>query len=66
VEEAFIQKLFVCMDYSRESLFELMSEYDFDQEGSIETKDLIKVLKKLGIMNPEPHISTLLRVGGCS
>lgn len=45
-----------------------MGEYDFerDSEGTIDARDLPKVVKKLGIMNPEPHLSALKRAGGCT
>ena len=65
VEEAFFDKLGVSMEYNRESIFEIMKDYDFDQDGTIDIKDLPKVIKKLGIMNPEPHIGTILKAGGC-
>jgi len=42
-----------------------MSDYDFDRAGTIEAADLPKVVKKLGIMNPEPHKASLLSAGGC-
>jgi Ca2+-binding EF-hand superfamily protein len=65
VEEAFFTQLGEAMDHSSQNLFELMEEYDFEQDGSIDTKDIIKVIKKLGIMNPEPHVPSLLKAGGC-
>ena len=43
-----------------------MRSYDVDNSGTIEAFDLGKVIKKLGIMNPEPHISTIIKLGGCS
>ena len=41
-----------------------MQDYDFERTGSIETFDLGKVIKKLGIMNPEPHIDSILKMTG--
>jgi len=63
VEEAFFERLGQAMDYSQETLFEVMQEYDFEQDGTIDAKDLLKVIKKLGIMNPEPHLPQVLRAG---
>lgn len=42
-----------------------MEEYDFERDGTIDAKDLPKVIKKLGIMNPEPHIHLILKAGRC-
>jgi Ca2+-binding EF-hand superfamily protein len=53
------------MEYSRETLADVMQEYDFEREGTIDADDLPKVIKKLGIMNPEPHLEHLLRAGHC-
>jgi Ca2+-binding EF-hand superfamily protein len=65
VEEAFFEKLGQAMEYSQDSLLEVMQEYDFERGGTIDAKDLPKVIKKLGIMNPEPHIPAVLRAGRC-
>jgi Ca2+-binding EF-hand superfamily protein len=65
VEEAFFEKLGQAMEYSSETLYDLMQDYDLESSGFIETKDLAKVIKKLGIMNPEPHLHHVLRAGGC-
>lgn len=64
VEDAFIQKLSDCIAYSRDSLYQIMKQYDVDGSGTIEAFDLGKVIKKLGIMNPEPHIATIMKIGG--
>lgn len=53
------------MEYSSETLFELMEVYDYDRDGTIDSQDLPKVLKKLGIMNPEPHLRAILKAGRC-
>lgn len=63
VEEAFFERLGQAMDYSQETLFEVMQEYDVERDGTIDAKDLPKVIKKLGIMNPEPHLAQVLRAG---
>lgn len=42
-----------------------MEEYDFQRDGTIDSRDLPKVIKKLGIMNPEPHIHLILKAGRC-
>lgn len=65
VEEAFFEKLGQAMEYSQDSLLEIMEEYDFERDGTIDSKDLPKVIKKLGIMNPEPHIHLILKAGRC-
>lgn len=65
VEEAFFERLGQAMEYSRETLFDIMQDYDFAREGTIDAADLSRVIKKLGIMNPEPHLEHVLRAGGC-
>lgn len=65
VEEAFFEKLGQAMEYSQDTLLEVMQEYDFERDGTIDAKDLPKVIKKLGIMSPEPHIPHVLRAGRC-
>ena len=42
-----------------------MAEYDFERDGTIDSNDLPKIIKKLGIMNPEPHIGLVLKEGRC-
>ena len=64
VEEAFFEKLGQAMEYSRENLYDIMQDYDRDGDGTIDAKDLPKVIKKLGIMNPDPHLQHVLRAGG--
>ena len=65
VEEAFFEKLGLAMEYSRETLYDIMQDYDFVADGTIDVQDLPKVIKKLGIMNPDPHIHHVLRAGRC-
>ena len=40
-------------------------DYDYDNDGTIDVKDLRKIVKKLGIQNPEPHMELLLKTGNC-
>jgi Ca2+-binding EF-hand superfamily protein len=54
VEEVFFERLGQAMEYSQDALTDIMQEYDFERDGTIDAKDLPKVIKKLGIMNPEP------------
>ena len=65
MEESFFEKLGQAMEYSRETLYDIMQEYDFEHDGTIDVSDLSKVLKKLGIMNPEPHLHHVLLAGRC-
>ena len=41
-----------------------MYNYDLDNSGFINTEDLSRVFKKIGIMHPEPHLETLNAAGG--
>jgi hypothetical protein len=52
------------MEYSKDTIYDVMLDYDLLSEGLIDAKDLPKVIKKLGIMNPEPHLALILRAGG--
>lgn len=65
VEEAFFERLGQAMEYSQDTLRDVMQEYDFERDGTVDAKDLPKVIKKLGIMNPEPHLPLVLRAGRC-
>lgn len=65
VEEVFFERLGQAMEYSQDALVDIMQEYDFERDGTIDAKDLPKVIKKLGIMNPEPQIPLILRAGRC-
>jgi Ca2+-binding EF-hand superfamily protein len=42
-----------------------MKDYDLEEDGTIDSKDLVKVIKKLGIMNPEPNLHLVIKAGGC-
>ena len=65
VEEAFFEKLGHAMEYSQETLYDIMVDYAVEGDGYIEARDLPKVIKKLGIMNPDPHLHHVLQAGGC-
>ena len=52
------------MEYSRETLYDIMQDYE-DDDHTIDVKDLPKVIKKLGIMHPGPHIQVVLQAGKC-
>jgi Ca2+-binding EF-hand superfamily protein len=51
------------MDHSRETLVDVMQTYDINNDGTIDPGDLPKVINKLGIMNPDPHLETVFRAG---
>jgi Ca2+-binding EF-hand superfamily protein len=53
------------MDHSRETLVEVMQLYDVHNDGTIDPGDLPKVINKLGIMNPDPHLHNVFRAGRC-
>jgi Ca2+-binding EF-hand superfamily protein len=40
-----------------------MKSYDFENDGTIDSKELVKVIRKLGFMNPEPHFNILMKAG---
>lgn len=63
VEEAFFEKLGQAMDHSRETLVDVMQSYDVNNDGTIDPRDLPKVINKLGIMNPDPHLEHVFRAG---
>ena len=63
VEDAFFVKLHEALQYSDESIYESMQSYDLENDGTIDSKELIKVIRKLGIMNPEPHFNILMKAG---
>jgi len=42
-----------------------MLAYDYEQNGQMDTKDLVKVIQKLGIMNPQPHIDQVMIAAKC-
>lgn len=65
VEEALFKSLGEAMEYSSESLYQIMQQYDVEKDGTIDSKDLVKVIKKLGLMNPEPNIHLIMKAGGC-
>ena len=52
------------IDVNQESLYEIFSNYDYNNSGEIIVQDLIRGFKRLGILHPEPHMKTLLEAGG--
>lgn len=40
-----------------------MKFYDIENDGTIDSKELLKVIRKLGIMNPDPHFEILMKAG---
>lgn len=65
VEGAFFEKLGLAMDHSSETLVEVMQSYDANDDGTIDPGELSKVINKLGIMNPDPHLENVFRAGRC-
>lgn len=65
VEESLFKNLGEAMEYRSESLYQIMQEYDIERDGTIDSKDLVKVMKKLGLMNPEPNMHLIMKAGGC-
>jgi Ca2+-binding EF-hand superfamily protein len=63
-QEFVFHKLKSLFENSQETLYEIMSTYDFDDSGTILTGDLVRSFKKLGMLHPEPHIPMLLEAGG--
>ncbi len=63
-QEFVFHKLKSLIENSQETLYEIMSTYDFDDSGTILTGDLVRSFKKLGMLHPEPHIAMLLEAGG--
>ena len=61
VEEAFFEAIGQALEDSPEPLEDLMREHDFEHDGTIDARDLPSVLKRLSVMNPEPHLPTLLK-----
>lgn len=63
VEAAFFEKLGQAMDHSQEALVDVMESYDVNNDGTMDPRDLSKVINKLGIMNPDPHLEHVFRAG---
>lgn len=66
VNEALFLKLAQCLDYSGESLYETLKRNDFEDTDTILKDDLIRVFKRIGLSNVEPHLSVILEIGGAS
>ena len=64
VSEALFLKLARCLEYSGESLYDSLRRSDFDGTGTVHLTDLIRVLKRIGVSNVEPHLGVLLSTGG--
>jgi Ca2+-binding EF-hand superfamily protein len=63
-KEIIFHKLKSLLDNNKDSLIEIMFNYDLDNSGFIHTEDLSRVFKKIGILHPEPHMDTLKAAGG--
>lgn len=66
VDEALFLKLSNCLQYSGESLYESLKRSDFEDKETILKEDLIRVLKRIGMSNIEPHLHILLKLAGAS
>lgn len=66
VNAALFAKLATCLDYAGESLYTTMKRSDFDDSGTILREDLLRILKRIGLSNVEPHLPTLLETGGAN
>mmetsp|Transcript_43812 Transcript_43812/g.42302 ORF Transcript_43812/g.42302 Transcript_43812/m.42302 type:complete len:96 (+) Transcript_43812:724-1011(+) len=58
-KEIIFHKLKGLLDNNKDSLVEIMYHYDFDESGTIQKDDLIRVFRKIGILHPEVHMQTL-------
>jgi len=47
-----------------DSIYEIFSNYDHTNTGTILVQDLVRGFKRLGILHPEPHMKILLEAGG--
>lgn len=43
-----------------------MMDYEYDNSGRIAKSDLIRVFKRLGVLHPEPYLTSLIRAGGAN
>lgn len=66
VTDALFAKLNKCLEYSGESLYESLKRCDIYNEDTILKEDLVRVLKRIGLSNVEPHLHLLLETGGAS
>ena len=66
VNEAVFMKINDCLEYIGEPLREALSRSDFDHSGTILLPDLIRVMKRIGLSNVEPHLPLILSTGGAT
>lgn len=64
VNEALFLKLHDCMLYTNESIYDSLKRSDFDDTDSILKEDFIRVMKRIGMSNIEPHLEYMLQIGG--
>ena len=64
VNEAFFMKLHSCLEYSGETIYESLKRSDFDHSDSILRDDMVRVMKRIGMSNIEPHMEFLMTTGG--
>ena len=57
-------KLNQCLEYSGETLYETLKRSDFDDSDTILMGDLIRIMKRIGLSNIEPHLHIILATGG--
>jgi len=41
-----------------------MSQFDFDNSGFVDASSIPRVIKRLGILHPEKHMTEILKAGG--
>lgn len=63
-ENIIFHKIKSLLENNESSLYEIMMDYEYDNSGKILKQDLVRVFKRLGILHPEPHLSTLIKAGG--
>lgn len=61
--EILFHKLKALLDNQDKSLFEYMADFDYDNTGTIMTQDLVFVMKKVGLLRPEPYLQMILQAG---
>lgn len=66
VEQALFMTLHRCLEGSGEPLYDTLKRADFDDRDTIYLADLVRVLKRIGLSNVEPHLQTLLVAGGAA
>ena len=66
VNESLLLKLHDCLEYSGETLYESLKRSDFDDRDCVLREDLVRVLKRIGMSNIEPHLELILKIGGAN